>query len=180
MSLNEIVRRHEPLRTWFDSENREPVQHIEPELTLTVEGIDLTCHAATEREGLARHIADDEAAKPFDLSIAPLLGAKRLERLHDAVPDPVRLAVLWNPTLAAKQTEYRETDVAAQKLGIQLQSVELRVAAEAAQAPLASTSSSSRSTTAIRSSKSAMTSSNWRRTPSTTTGRGGVSITNTG
>jgi len=60
-------------------------------------------------------------------NVAPLLGAKRLELLKEAVPGLGRLEVLWNPTIAGKTQELRETEIAAQSLGIQLQAVEVRV-----------------------------------------------------
>jgi acyl carrier protein len=78
-SLNEIVRRHEPLRTWFGMEAGQPVQHIEPELGLHVREVDLTAFPAEERESKAHAIVAEEATTPFDLSIAPLLRAMLLK-----------------------------------------------------------------------------------------------------
>ena len=76
-SLNEIVRRHEPLRTSFILQAGEPVQHIEPTLQLNIQHIDLTTNASLQdseaRERKAREIAAIEAAKPFSLASAPLL-----------------------------------------------------------------------------------------------------------
>ena len=72
-ALNEIVRRHEPLRSWFGTEAGQPVQHIEPSLSLTVSEIDLTATPVAEREAKAKAVVAEEGYKPFDLSIAPLL-----------------------------------------------------------------------------------------------------------
>jgi len=77
--LNEIVRRHEPLRTWFGTEAGQPVQHIEPALELRVHEIDLTLLSADEREAEAQAIVAKEAKTPFDLSIAPLVRAVLLK-----------------------------------------------------------------------------------------------------
>lgn len=55
------------------------------------------------------------------------MGARRLALLKEAIPGLGRLTVLWNPTIASKSPELRETEVAAQHLGVQLQSVEVRV-----------------------------------------------------
>jgi putative ABC transport system substrate-binding protein len=58
--------------------------------------------------------------------ISPELAGKRLELLKEAVPGLVRVAVLWNATHPDKALEWRETQVAAQALGVQLQSLEVR------------------------------------------------------
>jgi putative tryptophan/tyrosine transport system substrate-binding protein len=54
------------------------------------------------------------------------LGGKRLELLRDAVPGLARVAMLWNPGIAARVYEFEETAAAAQALGLSLQSVELK------------------------------------------------------
>jgi putative tryptophan/tyrosine transport system substrate-binding protein len=51
---------------------------------------------------------------------------KRVELLKEVVPNPSRVAVLWNPTNRSKQLEWRETQVAARALGLTLQSVEVQ------------------------------------------------------
>jgi putative ABC transport system substrate-binding protein len=50
--------------------------------------------------------------------------AKRLELLREAVPGVIRVAALWNPGNPSSRSEFRETEVAARTLGMQLQSVE--------------------------------------------------------
>ena len=57
--------------------------------------------------------------------ITPELAGKRLELLREAVPGIRRVAVLWEP-IQAKIPDFRETRVAAQTLGLQLQPLELR------------------------------------------------------
>jgi aspartate racemase len=75
-SLNEIIRRHEVLRTTFNSSGYEPVALISPELTLVLTLIDLEHQPDSERESaLDRHIAD-ETWRSFDLKTGPLLRAK--------------------------------------------------------------------------------------------------------
>jgi ABC-type uncharacterized transport system substrate-binding protein len=51
------------------------------------------------------------------------LGGKRLEILKETFPKISRVAVLWNPTT---NTWRKETEAAAQALGVQLQSLEVR------------------------------------------------------
>lgn len=72
-SLNEIVRRHESLRTTFPTVDGNPVQAIAPSLTLDLPVIDLARLPAAEREEAALRLATDEAARPFDLSSGPLI-----------------------------------------------------------------------------------------------------------
>ncbi|HEX5890087.1 MAG TPA: amino acid adenylation domain-containing protein, partial [Pyrinomonadaceae bacterium] len=72
-SLNEIVRRHEVLRTTFRAELGRPVQVISPSLSLSLPLIDLS--QSSDSETRARRLAQEEAAKPFDLARGPLLRA---------------------------------------------------------------------------------------------------------
>ena len=72
-SLNEIVRRHESLRTTFLAVDGEPVQLIAPALRMSVPITDLTHHSASDREHEAQRLATEQAREPFDLSQGPLL-----------------------------------------------------------------------------------------------------------
>ncbi|HEY3581866.1 MAG TPA: amino acid adenylation domain-containing protein, partial [Pyrinomonadaceae bacterium] len=77
-SLNEIVRRHEALRTIFSTHNGEPVQIVLSELRLPLPFIDLSDLPLTERESAFRQLCDEEAQQPFDLSTGPLMRARLL------------------------------------------------------------------------------------------------------
>src|SRR5438477_2552509 len=70
-SLNEIVRRHEILRTTFGQRNGEPVQVIADRLHVPAPVIDL--RGPGERDFRAR--AAEEARHPFDLAAGPLIRA---------------------------------------------------------------------------------------------------------
>jgi ABC-type uncharacterized transport system substrate-binding protein len=61
-------------------------------------------------------------------SLAPQLTGKRIEFLNVALPGISRAAILWNPTNPAEATAFGEAQMAASVVGIQLQSVEMRVA----------------------------------------------------
>ena len=74
-SLNEIVRRHESLRTTFDSVAGKPVQIIAPELELLISVVDLTGFPDEMRETEAMRLAQEEAQRPFDLIRGPLIRA---------------------------------------------------------------------------------------------------------
>jgi len=101
-TLNEIVRRHEVLRTSFAVENGEPSQVIGPVARVPLRVIDLT--EIEDRERRARELIAAEARRPFDLARGPLLRALviKLEdeeyagvfTLHHIVSDGWSLGVL--------------------------------------------------------------------------------------
>jgi amino acid adenylation domain-containing protein len=72
-SFNELVRRHEVLRTTFTSNGGRPEQLIADELKLEMPSIDLSGRPPEEREAEARRLAAEEAQRPFDLATGPLL-----------------------------------------------------------------------------------------------------------
>src|SRR5262245_28335564 len=77
-SLNEIVRRHEALRTIFSTHDGEPVQIILSELRLPLPLIDLSHLSLTERETAIRQLCEEETQRPFDLSTGPLIRSRLL------------------------------------------------------------------------------------------------------
>jgi amino acid adenylation domain-containing protein len=72
-SINEIVRRHEALRTAFKAVDGEPMQVVVPQLHLDLPITDLRHLPEAEREEEAAYIASEEAETPFDLSYWPLI-----------------------------------------------------------------------------------------------------------
>jgi amino acid adenylation domain-containing protein len=76
-SLNELVRRHEVLRTTFPLHDGQPVQHIGPSLTIVLPIVEIPA----EEPEIQRQ-AEAEARTPFNLGAGPLLRA-RLLRLDD-------------------------------------------------------------------------------------------------
>jgi amino acid adenylation domain-containing protein/FkbH-like protein len=71
--LNQIVRRHEILRTTFAAAAGEPGQTISPNSSLQLPLLDLSGRPAAERESEARRITGTEAQRPFDLARGPLI-----------------------------------------------------------------------------------------------------------
>ena len=59
-------------------------------------------------------------------SISPDLAGKRLELLKETVPRLIRVGVLWDPAGRGSAAVFKETEVAAGALGVQLQSLEVR------------------------------------------------------
>lgn len=71
-SLNEILRRHEVLRTTFSSFNGKPIQVISPEVTLTLPIVELQDISKDQQQLKVRQIIRHEVQRPFDLSQSPL------------------------------------------------------------------------------------------------------------
>jgi len=71
--INEIVRRHEALRTTFATVDGHPVQIIAPNLTLSLLVEDLRKLPETERGAEAQRLLTEEIRRPFDLAQGPLL-----------------------------------------------------------------------------------------------------------
>lgn len=76
-SLNEIVRRHEALRTTFSTIDGQPMQVIAPRLALTIPVLDLSRLPADELAVETRRLRE-EALRPFKLDRGPLVRASLL------------------------------------------------------------------------------------------------------
>lgn len=76
--LNEILRRHEALRTTIRTVEGQPVQVIAPVRPLRLPVIDLTSLAASERQAEAMRLGAQEAGQPFHLAHGPLVRATLL------------------------------------------------------------------------------------------------------
>ncbi|MGK3992297.1 non-ribosomal peptide synthase/polyketide synthase [Sorangium sp. So ce1024] len=85
-SFQEIVRRHEALRTTFAAVDGVPRQVIAPPgagARLPFEGVDLRALPGPDRDAAVRRLAAEEARRPFDLERGPLARATLLQ-LADA------------------------------------------------------------------------------------------------
>jgi amino acid adenylation domain-containing protein len=72
-ALDEVVRRHESLRTNFATVDWQPVQVIAPDLSLPLPLFDLRSLPVEKRDAEVARIATEAARKPFDLSKDALL-----------------------------------------------------------------------------------------------------------
>jgi len=70
-ALNEILRRHEVLRTTFSAAGDEPVQVVSPFEPLVLPVTDLSALPDEERAAAARRIVSEQAREPFDLESGP-------------------------------------------------------------------------------------------------------------
>ena len=82
-SVNEIVRRHDVLRTTFATIDGRPVLNIHSELQVHLQIHDVTSLSKTEREVKARAFLNKEAQAPFDLTRGPLIRATLLKLDED-------------------------------------------------------------------------------------------------
>ena len=104
-SLNEIVRRHETLRTAIAEVDGEPVQQIQTLACLDLDVIDLRQVRLEQAEKEAERIFNDDARQPFDMSQAPLIRAKLLRlgaedfflilNFHHLICDGSSLAIFY-------------------------------------------------------------------------------------
>ncbi|MEF7612900.1 amino acid adenylation domain-containing protein [Aquincola sp. MAHUQ-54] len=105
-ALNELVRRHESLRTTFESPDGQPRQVVQPYQPRALPQTDLRERPAAERAALADRLAAEEAARPFDLERGPLFRAGLVRRadsdhlllltLHHIVADGWSMGVLFD------------------------------------------------------------------------------------
>ena len=116
-SLNEIVRRHEILRTSLPTIAGNAIQLIAQNLVLSMPVIDLGALSEAEHEAAAWRLAHEEAQQPFDLAHGPLmrLTLLRLDAqthillliMHHTISDGWSLGVLLKE-LAAIYDAYLE------------------------------------------------------------------------
>ncbi|HEX8686605.1 MAG TPA: condensation domain-containing protein, partial [Pyrinomonadaceae bacterium] len=81
-SFNQVVARHEVLRTAFVEVDGEPVQVVEPALRLTLPAFDLSALPEGPKRERLEALLREEAERPFDLMRCPLLRL-RLLRLDE-------------------------------------------------------------------------------------------------
>src|SRR5690349_18248453 len=115
-SINEIVRRHEALRTVFDQVDGEPVQVVLPEMTLPLDVVDLRTIDKESQNAELTRLAAELAQRPFDLASGPLLRTTLLRRgpednvfllvIHHIVSDGWSLGVFWRELVALYNAFY--------------------------------------------------------------------------
>jgi amino acid adenylation domain-containing protein len=109
-SINEIIKRHESLRTTFASEDGKPVQVISDPTEFKIQIIDLTNLPETERDHETMGLLEEEAHSPFNLAEGPLFHAGLLKladeehiiafNMHHIISDGWSVGVLINEVTA--------------------------------------------------------------------------------
>ncbi len=82
-ALSELVRRHETLRTHFESIDGTPFQVIDPPQPFALERADLTTLPESEREAEVRRWARRETERPFNLAQGPIVRATLVQVRDD-------------------------------------------------------------------------------------------------
>lgn len=71
-SLVQLIQRHASLRTRFVQQGDQPMQLIQPDMSVPFALVDLSGTAAAERESRLREVVNEGAERPFNLSHGPL------------------------------------------------------------------------------------------------------------
>ncbi|HEY4055197.1 MAG TPA: amino acid adenylation domain-containing protein, partial [Kofleriaceae bacterium] len=105
-SFEEVVRRHESLRTVFPSHGGTPTQQIRPPQRWELPVDDVSALPAAERGRAVERLAREEAERPFDIANGPLLRTRIirlapddqiiLATLHHITSDGWSMGVLWS------------------------------------------------------------------------------------
>jgi amino acid adenylation domain-containing protein len=123
-SVNEIVRRHEVLRTTFGMRDGQAYQVIAEEMELKIEEMDLRGVEEGKREEEARRIGGEEVRRVFDLGRGPLVRVKLLRMgeqehvllvtMHHIVSDGWSMGVMMREfsRLYGAEVEGREAELA--------------------------------------------------------------------
>jgi amino acid adenylation domain-containing protein len=83
-AINEIVRRHEVLRTHFELVNDAPIQVISSDLSVAIPVVNLQHLSDLEQLETVNKMAIAESQQPFDLAVAPLMRVQLLQRSRTA------------------------------------------------------------------------------------------------
>jgi amino acid adenylation domain-containing protein len=129
-TFNEIVQRHESLRTTFPTIDGSPGQIISASRQHDVPVIDLREYPQVDREDRAIALASQETQKPFNLEKDPLLRSTifRVEDeefiavvvMHHIISDAWSVSVLWQEIAAYYSAFYHDKPVELPDMPIQM------------------------------------------------------------
>ena len=127
--VNEVVHRHEVLRTTFATVDSVQVQNVATELAVALPMEDLTDMPEGERERRAQELVQTEAQTPFDLGTGPLLRVRLLRltatehillfTVHHIVADGWSMGVLVQEVAALYTAYVQQQPSPLPKLAIQ-------------------------------------------------------------
>jgi len=128
-AINQIVARHEALRTTFPTIDGKPVQRIAPALTVSMILTDLSTLPERVRDTEARRLALTETARPFNLESGPLIKVALLKlgsrdhvlvlNTHHIVSDRWSLNTLWKELVQFYESTIKGQSVDTAPLQIQ-------------------------------------------------------------
>ncbi len=104
--FNEIIRRHEALRTTFAMSDGEPLQVIHPEIRIKISVTKLDHLTREERENRLQSLASEESLRSFNLTQPPLIRVSLyvlgetehvlIVNAHHIVVDGFSLGLMWD------------------------------------------------------------------------------------
>ncbi len=128
-SFNEIVRRHETLRTTFPAKDGQPVQVVASAMSVVLPVTDFSKCPESECEAQLQHLVTEEIRRPFDLARGPLfrislfrLGEEEhvlLLNMHHIISDGWSMNVLFRELAALYQAFSTQQPSPLPKLPIQ-------------------------------------------------------------
>ncbi len=112
-SIDEIVRRHEVLRTTFTQAEDQPLQIVHPEISLCIGHVDMRHLPEQDSHTHAQDLAAQEAQRPFDLQAGPLLRVTVMQQrereylllvaMHHIISDGWSLGIFMRELTSAYQ-----------------------------------------------------------------------------
>jgi hypothetical protein len=128
-AFNEVIKRHENLRTTFASADPEPVQRVHPAWRLKLHVVELDHLPAGHRESAFQKLAAAESARPFDLETLPLMRASLIRlaevehvlfvNMHHIISDGLSMTLLLNELCSCYQAVCAGTQLSLPDLPIQ-------------------------------------------------------------
>ncbi|MGE3817074.1 MAG: amino acid adenylation domain-containing protein [Nitrospiraceae bacterium] len=128
-ALQEMIYRHESLRTTIVIVDNRPVQVIGEDAAIVLRPINLTAIPKDEREAAVRRLVSEEAKRPFDLSQGPLIRATALQlashehvlllTMHHIVSDGWSMGLFVKESVALYQAFTNGTQPSLPELPIQ-------------------------------------------------------------
>jgi thioesterase domain-containing protein/non-ribosomal peptide synthetase component F len=128
-AFNQIIQRHEVLRTTFTVVNGEPAQVIKPALEIKVPVVDLRHFAKPERDAEVDRLSFNEARWRFDLAVGPLFRVTLLRvednehvmlvTPHHSVIDYLSIGLISNELAVLYEAYSRNVDPVLPQLTIQ-------------------------------------------------------------
>ncbi|MDZ7375500.1 MAG: amino acid adenylation domain-containing protein [candidate division KSB1 bacterium] len=128
-SLQQVIQRHETLRTSFKVSKGKPYQIISDQAEIKIEIIDLTQMNKGDQELRVQQLATEEAIRPFDLSSGPLLRVSiiRLQpeqhvilvTMHHIISDGWSMAIFIKEVAACYQAVCQDQAISLPNLPIQ-------------------------------------------------------------
>ena len=128
-ALNEIIRRHESLRTTFVARDGRPVQVIAPEYSITLPLLDISEASPSEREVTIERIYSEEGRNAFDLGKLPLFRFHLLKlaetehalllNMHHIISDGWSMGVITRELAAHYETFTKDQPSVLPELAIQ-------------------------------------------------------------